>query len=131
MRRSSIAVVLLVLFPVLIQLGFVFIGGQAGRILDIAGIKASFGRIMTGFPAGAVAGGLVAGPLVGLLGNTEGLLLATAVAQAGFTALVWATGPAPLCTEPMTQGVGPYLYGLAWQQQGVAVWVVSFILWLC
>ena len=28
---------LLVLFPILIHLGFVFIGGQAGRILDIAG----------------------------------------------------------------------------------------------
>ena len=47
---------LLVLFPILIQLGFVFIGGQAGRLLDIAGIKASFPRIMAGFPVGAVPG---------------------------------------------------------------------------
>ena len=87
-----VSVPLLVLFPILIQLGFVFIGGQAGRILDIAGIKASFGRIMTGFPVGAVVGGLVAGPLVSLLGRTEGLLLVTAVVQTGFAALVWATG---------------------------------------
>jgi hypothetical protein len=83
---------LLVLFPILIQLGFVFIGGQAGRILDIAGIKASFARIMTGFPVGAVAGGLLAAPLVDLLGQTEDLLLATAISQAAFAGLVWATG---------------------------------------
>jgi hypothetical protein len=87
-----VSIPLLVLFPVLIQLGFVFIGGQAGRILDIAGIKASFARIMTGFPVGAVFGGLIAGPLVDLLGQTEDLLLATAISQAAFAALVWATG---------------------------------------
>ena len=83
---------LLVLVPVLIQLGFVFIGGQAGRILDIAGIKAHFGRITTGFPVGAVIGGLIAAPLVDLLGQTEDLLLATAICQGAFAALVWATG---------------------------------------
>ena len=83
---------LLVLFPVLIQLGFVFIGAQAGRILDIAGIKGRFPRIVAGFPVGAVVGGLLAGPLVDLLGRTEGLLLATAVAQAAFTAALVVTG---------------------------------------
>ena len=83
---------LLVLFPLLIQLGFVFIGAQAGRILDIAGIKARFPRIVAGFPVGAVLGGLLAAPLVDLLGNTEGLLLVTAVAQAAFTLLVLVTG---------------------------------------
>ena len=83
---------LLVLFPVLIQLGFVFIGAQAGRILDIAGIKARFPRIIAGFPVGAVVGGLLAAPLVDLLGSTEGLLLATALVQAVFTALVVVTG---------------------------------------
>ncbi len=103
---------LLVLFPILIQLGFVFIGGQAGRILDIAGIKASFGRIMTGFPVGAVVGGLLAGPLVDRLGRTEDLLLATAITQAAFAALVWATGRryAALLAgtgEPADTGDGP------------------------
>jgi len=83
---------LLVMFPVLIQLGFVFIGAQAGRILDIAGIKARFPRIIAGFPVGAVIGGLLAAPLVDLLGSTESLLLATALAQAVFTALVVVTG---------------------------------------
>lgn len=87
-----VSIPLLVLFPILIQLGFVFIGGQAGRLLDITGIKASFPRIMTGFPVGAVLGGLLGGQLVGWLGRTEDLLLATALAQAAFAALVWVTG---------------------------------------
>ena len=43
---------------------------------------------MAGFPVGAVVGGLVAAPLVGMLGRTEGLLLVTALAQAAFAALV-------------------------------------------
>ncbi|HET7761707.1 MAG TPA: hypothetical protein VFL46_05035, partial [Phycicoccus sp.] len=83
---------MLVLFAVLIQLGFVFVGMQAGRVLDIAGIKASMPRIMAGFPVGAVAGGLVVGPLVSWLGSTEGLLLPTALAQGAFTVLVLLTG---------------------------------------
>ena len=87
-----VSVPLLVLFPILIQLGFVFIGGQAGRLLDIAGIKASFPRIMAGFPVGAVLGGLLGAELVSRLGRTEHLLLATALAQAAFAGLVWATG---------------------------------------
>ncbi len=87
-----VSVPLLILFPILIQLGFVFIGGQAGRLLDIAGIKASFPRIMAGFPAGAVIGGLLGAQLVTWFGRPEDLLLATALAQAVFATLVWATG---------------------------------------
>ncbi len=86
-----VSVPLLVLFPILIQLGFVFIGGQAGRLLDIAGIKAGFPRIMSGFPIGAVIGGVMGGQLVAWLGRTEDLLLATAIAQAAFAALLWGT----------------------------------------
>ena len=112
---------LLVLFPVLIQLGFVFIGAQAGRILDIAGIKARFPRIIAGFPVGAVVGGLLAAPLVDLFGSTEGLLLATALAQAVFTALVVVTGiryAALLAIDPgpppeATAGSGPDESGAA------------------
>jgi hypothetical protein len=86
-----VSVPLLVLFPILIQLGFVFVGGQAGRLLDIGGIKARFPRIAAGFPVGAVVGGLLGGQLEALTGRTEDLLLATAIAQAAFTGLVWAT----------------------------------------
>jgi hypothetical protein len=87
-----VSIPLLVLFPILIQLGFVFLGGQAGRLLDIAGLKAAFPRIMAGFPVGAVAGGLAAGQIVQSLGRIEAVLLAAALAQAAFAALVWATG---------------------------------------
>lgn len=79
-NAAWVSVPLLVLFPILIQLGFVFIGGQGGQLLDIAGIKASFPRIMGGFPVGAVLGGLLGGQLVTWLGRTEDLLLATALA---------------------------------------------------
>jgi TLC ATP/ADP transporter len=108
-----VSIPLLVLFPILIQLGFVFIGGQAGRLLDIAGIKASFPRIMAGFPIGAIVGGLIGGGLVGLLDKVEVLLLATAIAQAAFAALVWATGRqfaqqlAPTPAGPATTGALP------------------------
>ena len=47
---------------------------------------------MAGFPVGAVLGGLLGAQLVAWLGRTEDLLLATALAQAAFAALVWATG---------------------------------------
>lgn len=87
-----VSIPLLILFPILIQLGFVFIGGQAGRLLDIAGIKASFPRIMAGFPVGAVLGGVLGGQLVAWLGRAEHLLLAAALAQAAFAGLVWITG---------------------------------------
>ena len=40
---------LLVLFPVLLQIGFVFVGGQAGRLLDVQQIKSGFPRIVSGF----------------------------------------------------------------------------------
>ena len=82
---------LLVLFPILIQLGFVFIGAQGGRLLDISGIKRSFPRIMAGFPVGAVAGGVLGGWLVSVTGRTQDLLLATAIAEATFAVLVLAT----------------------------------------
>jgi hypothetical protein len=87
-----VSIPLLVAFPILIQLGFVFIGAQAGRLLDIAGIKASFPRIVAGFPVGAVVGGVLGGWLVGWTGRVEDLLLATAVAQAAFAGGVGLTG---------------------------------------
>ncbi len=113
---------LLVVFAVLIGLGFVFVGMQAGRILDIAGIKAQMPRIMAGFPVGAIAGGLLAGPLITWAGRTEGLLLPTTLAQGAFTALVWVTGrryadrlvrppaePAPPTAAPARRGLASLL----------------------
>jgi hypothetical protein len=79
---------LLVLFPVLLQIGFIFVGGQAGRLLDVQQIKAGFPRIVSGFALGFLAGGLAGRPLLALLGSTDHLLLVAAGAQAGFVALL-------------------------------------------
>ena len=49
---------LLVLFPIALQLGFVFIGGQAGRLLDVRQMKERFPRVVGGFSVGFLLGGL-------------------------------------------------------------------------
>ncbi len=66
---------LLVLFPIALQLGFVFIGGQAGRLLDVRQMKERFPRVVSGFSVGFLLGGLLGIPLLALLGSTEHLLL--------------------------------------------------------
>ena len=43
---------LLVLFPIALQVGFVFIGGQAGRLLDVRQMKERFPRVIGGFVCG-------------------------------------------------------------------------------
>ncbi len=83
---------LLVLFPVLLQIGFIFVGGQAGRLLDVQQIKSGFPRIVSGFAIGFLAGGLAGRPLLALLGSPDHLLLVAAGAQAGFLALLAVTG---------------------------------------
>ena len=83
--------VLLVLFPIALQIGFVFIGGQAGRLLDVRQMKALFPRVVSGFAVGFFLGGLLGIPLLAVLGSTENLLLATTVAQLLFLGLLLAT----------------------------------------
>ena len=82
---------LLVLFPIALQLGFVFIGGQAGRLLDVRQMKERFPRVVGGFSVGFLLGGLLAFPLLALLGSTENLLLGTTVAQLAFLGLLLET----------------------------------------
>ncbi|HSS75048.1 MAG TPA: hypothetical protein VLK53_15920 [Gaiellaceae bacterium] len=86
-----VSALLLVLFPITLQTGFIFIGGQAGRLLDVRQLKARFPRIVTGFSLGFLAGGLLGIPLLALLGSTEHLMLATTVAALAFLALLLAT----------------------------------------
>ena len=80
--------VLLVAFSILIQIGFVFIGGQAGRLLDVRQMKALFPRVVSGFAVGFFAGGVIQIPLLALFGSTENLLLATTAAQLTFLVLL-------------------------------------------
>ena len=86
-----VSAVLLVTFPIALQLGFVFIGGQAGRLLDVRQMKERFPRIVSGFAVGFFLGGLLGIPLLALLGSTEQLMLATTVAQIAFLGLLIAT----------------------------------------
>ena len=57
-----VSAVLLVLFPIALQMGFVFIGGQAGRLLDVRQMKERFPRVVGGFSVGFLLGGLLAHP---------------------------------------------------------------------
>ena len=86
-----VSALLLVLFPIALQMGFVFIGGQAGRLLDVRQMKARFPRVLSGFAVGFLLGGLLGIPLLSLLGSTENLLLATTTAQLAFLGLLLAT----------------------------------------
>ena len=86
-----VSALLLVLFPIALQIGFVFIGGQAGRLLDVRQMKELFPRVVSGFAVGFLVGGLLGIPLLALLGSTEHLLLATAAAQLAFLAALIAT----------------------------------------
>lgn len=86
-----VSAVLLVLFPIALQIGFVFIGGQAGRLLDVRQMKELFPRVVSGFAVGFLLGGLLAIPLLALLGSTQQLLLATTVGQLAFLALLLLT----------------------------------------
>jgi hypothetical protein len=86
-----VSAALLVMFPIALQMGFVFIGGQAGRLLDVRQMKERFPRIVGGFSVGFLIGGLLGIPLLALLGSTENLLLGATAAQLAFLGLLLET----------------------------------------
>ena len=65
---------LLVLFPVSIPIGFVLVGSQAGRLLDVREMKAYLPRVFAGFSVGFGCGGLLAAWLVHVVGGPVQLL---------------------------------------------------------
>jgi HEAT repeat protein len=67
---------LMVSFTLIVQMGFVLIGGQAGRLLDVREMKRLFPRAVAGFTLGFMVGGFLASYLAGLTSKTENLLLA-------------------------------------------------------
>lgn len=100
--------VLLVLFIVVLQMGFVLVGGQAGRLFDVQQIKARFPRIVSGFAAGLMAGGLLGPPILALTGRAEDLLAGAALAGLVFLAAVVGTGrryPRELALVPQPANV--------------------------
>jgi hypothetical protein len=86
-----VSALLLILFPIALQIGFILIGGQAGRLLDVRQMKELFPRVVSGFAVGFLVGGLLGIPLLALLGSTEHLVLATTVAQLVYLAVLLAT----------------------------------------
>jgi HEAT repeat protein len=82
---------LVVLFPLAIPVGFVLVGAQAGRLLDVRQMKERFPRVVAGFSLGFAVGGLLAAGLVKLLPRVEDLLLVDVLTAAAMIALVVAT----------------------------------------
>jgi HEAT repeat protein len=82
---------LLVLIPIVVPVGFVFVVGQAGMLLDVRDLKAFYARVVAGFALGFVAGGLAGPLLLAVLDGTEDLLAAAAVAATIFMVLVIVT----------------------------------------
>ena len=95
---------LLVLFPLSIPIGFVLVGTQAGRLLDIRQMKAHFPRIAAGFSVGFALGGLAAAALVSPFGGPRNLLAVDILAAGLMLVLVVATSrrfPAELLDRPV------------------------------
>jgi hypothetical protein len=82
---------LIVMFPLAIPIGFVLVGTQAGRLLDVREMKAHFPRVAAGFPVGFAVGGLVAARLVGPLGGPVPLLGLASLAGLLFLAVAVVT----------------------------------------
>ena len=79
---------LLVLVPIIVPIGFLFVVGQAGLLLDVRALKALYARVVAGFALGVVSGGLAGPLLLEVLGGTEDLLAAAAMAAALLLSLV-------------------------------------------
>ena len=104
---------LIVMFPLAIPVGFVLVGTQAGRLLDVRELKAHFPRVAAGFGGGFGVGGLVAARLVVPLGGPVPLLGFGALAALLFLTAAVATArsyPDVLSvppTPPSGVGAGP------------------------
>ncbi len=95
--------VLLVTFPLSIPLGFVIVGAQAGRLLDLQQMKEYFPRVCAGFSVGFAIGGLLTAWLAKALGDVAHLLVLDVAVAALFIGLVVTTGqrnPAQLRSRP-------------------------------
>jgi hypothetical protein len=98
-----VSALLVGLFPLAIPVGFVLIGTQAGRLLDVRAMKQSFARIVAGFSLGFVVGGLATAALIGPLGGPVDLLLLDAAIGGIYLWTAVATGrrfPAELRVRP-------------------------------
>ena len=74
---------LLVLFPLSIPLGFLIVGGQAGRLLDVRELKAHLPRVVAGFSVGFGIASLTSAWLAPVLGGPAQLLGLSVVRHRG------------------------------------------------
>ena len=79
-QADWLAFAAMVVYSLLLQIGFVILGGQAGKLLDVRQIKRYFPRIVAGFVVGFIVAGGAATPLQRWLGGAEQLLLVAAIA---------------------------------------------------
>lgn len=86
-----LAFIVLVSFSLLIQIGFVVIGAQAGRLLDVREIKRYFPWIISGFVFGFMIGGALATPVTNWNGRPADMLLAGAAVALFFCGLILVT----------------------------------------
>jgi HEAT repeat protein len=86
-----VSFVLLVLVPIMVPVGFIFVVGQAGMLLDVRVLKKFYARVVAGFALGFVTGGLAGPLLLTVLGTTESVLAAAAAATALLLVLIEAT----------------------------------------
>jgi HEAT repeat protein len=70
-----ISFLLMISFSLLIQMGFIILGGQAGRLFDVRQMKLLFPRVVAGFAIGFMVGGFMAAILAGFVGQIANLLL--------------------------------------------------------
>jgi hypothetical protein len=99
-----VSAVLVGLFPLSIPVGFVLVGTQAGRLLDIRSMKRYFARIVAGFSLGFVVGGLATAALTGPLGGPVDLLLIDVFVGLAYLGVVVLTGrrfPDELAQRPV------------------------------
>lgn len=87
----SVSFGLLVLVPLVVPVGFMFVVGQAGMLLDVRSLKVLYARVVAGFALGFVTGGSAGPLLLGALGRAEHLLVAAAAAAGAFFVLVRVT----------------------------------------
>lgn len=124
-----VSVLLLVMFPLGIIVGFFLIGGQAGRVLDLREMKERFPRIVLGFPTGFLISGLLGDVLVDLLGGVHRLLPIVTVTALGLLALILLARhrfPAQLGTVPRKTEVTPRLPLRKLLRNSFVVWLVGY-----
>jgi len=76
-----ITFLLMVSFSLIIQMGFVLLGNQAGRLFDVREMKSKFPRVVAGFAIGFLLGGFIASILANVIGRTENLLLLATISS--------------------------------------------------